>query len=348
MALADFYMADLEVKLLNQDRVSNPIKYHRYVDDTICIFETKNHLHHFVNRLKRNSVLNFTHEIMEGTTFHFLDVFLSLQPDGHFDTSVYVKPTDKGLYMQYNSHTPEQYKKSVVNSLINRAFKLSSTEEARRNELSRVTQVLVNNGYPQTVVDRTIERKLTRLRNQQGDNPDATPHGTTEDINFYAQLHKVSSFREDTRRLKGLIDQHVSPSDPTKSIKLTTFYKPLKLASRFSTRPRRDDAEKSSLVYRFECPISSCNDVHYYGYTNQRLGTRVKQHRRKDSAICRHFMDTHNDLPPNYPDLIECFSIIFQSHDILSVKISEAILIKNDKPVINIKYNELYDFLNLF
>ena len=57
---------------------------------------------------------------------------------------------------------------------------------------------------------------------------------------------------------------------------------------------------------------------------------------------------THDDLPPKYEDLIKCFSIIFKSNDILSVKIAEAILIKNDKPIINIKYNELYDFLNLY
>merc|ERR1712098_495993 len=97
-----------------------------------------------------------------------------------------------------------------------------------------------------------------------------------------------------------------------------------------------------------KCPIPSCHDVYYYGYTNQQLGTRVKQHRRQDSAICRHFMDTHDDMPPKYADLIQYFTIIYKCNDILSVKIAEAILIKNDKPIINIKYNELYDFLNLY
>ena len=33
--MAEFYMSTLEGKLLNQDRVSNPIKYHRYVNNMI-------------------------------------------------------------------------------------------------------------------------------------------------------------------------------------------------------------------------------------------------------------------------------------------------------------------------
>ena len=67
-----------------------------------------------------------------------------------------------------------------------------------------------------------------------------------------------------------------------------------------------------------------------------------------DSSICKHFLDTHNNMPPKFNELIQCFSIIFSHNDILSIKIAESILIKNDKPVINVKYNELYDFLNLF
>ena len=47
------------------------------------------------------------------------------------------------------------------------------------------------------------------------------------------------------------------------------------------------------------------------------------------------FMDTHDDMPPKYADLIQYFTIIYKCNDILSVKIAEAILIKNDKPIIN-------------
>ena len=53
-------------------------------------------------------------------------------------------------------------------------------------------------------------------------------------------------------------------------------------------------------------------------------------------------------MPPKLEELLKNFKIMYKSNDIMSVKIAEAILIKNYKPIINIKYNELYDFLNLF
>ena len=78
------------------------------------------------------------------------------------------------------------------------------------------------------------------------------------------------------------------------------------------------------------------------------LRTRVKQHRWKTSSIYKHFTDTHMEEPPLVEDLLKSFSIVHSSEDLLSIKIAEAILIKNLKPQINVKYNELFDFLKLF
>ena len=124
---ADFYMANLENSLLSQNLISNPLKYLRYVDDTFCIFRSRSHVHHFIRRLKLNSVLDFTFENMVDSKFNFLDVKITLRADGRFDTSVYIKPTDKGCYANFNSHTPLQYKRSVINCLVNHAIKYSSS-----------------------------------------------------------------------------------------------------------------------------------------------------------------------------------------------------------------------------
>ena len=51
---------------------------------------------------------------------------------------------------------------------------------------------------------------------------------------------------------------------------------------------------------------------------------------------------------PLVEDLLKSFSIAHSTEDLLSIKIAEAILIKNLKPQINVKYNELFDFLKLF
>ena len=144
-----------------------------------------------------------------------------------------------------------------------------------------------------------------------------------------------------------MLNHHVLPVEPDKPINLVTYYKPLKLSSKFSTRVRSEDLEKNSVVYQFDCPEPSCNEV-YIGYTNQKLLTRVQQHRRKASPIFKHYMDSHNDAPPLIATFKESFSILYGCGDLSTVKIAEAIFIKNNNPVINTKYNELYDFLKLY
>ena len=180
----------------------------------------------------------------------------------------------------------------IISSLVTRAIKVSSTPESRNSELNRITQVLVNNGYPQHIIDKIIKAKL----NAEPSISSAAEE--VENINFYVELHNVSNFAHDTKRLKSMIQQHVKPVDEQHKVGLTTFYRPLKLSSMFSTRSRPKDAEKTCLVYQFSCPKPSCHEVSYIGYTNQMLRTRVKQHRWKTSSIYKHFTDTHMEEPP--------------------------------------------------
>ena len=129
---------------------------------------------------------------------------------------------------------------------------------------------------------------------------------------------------------------------------MVTFYRPYKLGSQFSTRSRLSVLDSSGLVYRFECPNLSCKDIFYYGYTAQKLSSRIKQHRYQGSSIYEHFIHDHNESPPKFDQFSKNFTILFRNDDVLKLKIAEAILIKNDKPFINVKFNQLYDFLKLF
>ena len=157
---ADFYMSNLENLLLSQDKISNPIKYFRYVDDTFCVFRKSNHVRFFMQRLKNNSILNFTYELMTDNKINFLDLSLVLKTDGKFETSVHIKPTDRGMYPNFKSLIPDIYKKSVVNALVRRAIKYSSSWSSCVHELNRIKQVLCNNDFPQNFVEKIIENKM--------------------------------------------------------------------------------------------------------------------------------------------------------------------------------------------
>ena len=47
-------------------------------------------------------------------------------------------------------------------------------------------------------------------------------------------------------------------------------------------------------------------------------------------------------------DFYKDFKILYNFQDSLTLRIAEAIHIKNTNPFINVKYNELFDFLSLF
>ena len=152
---ADFYMSILENYALSQDKISNPIFYVRYVDDILTVFRSNNHLSHFKRRLISNSILNFTHETMLDDNFHFLDVNTHLS-NNRITTSVYIKPTNNGPYIDFKSYTLDQYKVSTIKTLVYRALKLSSTWTETILDINRLKQIFANCNYPQAIVDKTV------------------------------------------------------------------------------------------------------------------------------------------------------------------------------------------------
>ena len=339
---ADYYMSTLENHLLSQDRASNPVQYFRYVDDTFVIFKSRSHVQHFKRRMEKNSKLKFTYEIMEGSVFNFLDLSLRVEEDGTFNTSIFIKPTDKGVYANFHSHIPLEYKKSVVRSLVIRAIKFSSTWKACSDELKRITQIMANNAFPQALVEKIINMQLSNFNLLAKDKED-------EDDNamFYLQLYNLSKYEGCRKEVNRIVGGHVSNSSTGKNAKVVVYYKPHTLASHFSTRSRACDLEQSGVVYHFQCAEPGCS-AGYIGHTMQTLSNRIKQHRRVDSSICKHFDIDHNKIAPEYIELKNCFKILYKCSDSLNVKLVEALKIKFERPFINVKNNEMNGPLRLF
>ena len=84
------------------------------------------------------------------------------------DTKVYVKPTDNGLLLHYQSHVDVRYKHSLLKTMLNRAFKLSSNWQFFHQECERLKMVFARLHYPKTLVEDVedtirhfIEMKVT-------------------------------------------------------------------------------------------------------------------------------------------------------------------------------------------
>ena len=119
---ADYYMSELENKLLSEPDECNPLYYRSYVNNILTIFKNKSSTGKFRNKLASTTVLDFFHELSQNHHFQFTDVKLNRTLNLSFTTTVYIKPADNGLYLNSASHTHINYSKSVIKTLAERAL----------------------------------------------------------------------------------------------------------------------------------------------------------------------------------------------------------------------------------
>ena len=337
---ANFYMANLEKTVLTKDNSFNPTFYVRYVDDTLCVFKNHEDINRFIEALQQSSCLNFTYELPTTDHFNFLDVKFKVVA-GKVQTGIYVKDTDKGLYFDFTSHVPLDYKVSLIKTLVFRAFKLCSTWELFHKEIERITTNLVNNNFPQSLIEKHVNRLTDKLIKNDAPRKDTDNDRT---ITFYSRCLDAGSFKSDSIFLKETFKKHVIPTNSNDKVEVRLFFKPSKLSSRFSLRERRPDNANHGLVYQFTCNEEGCN-ASYIGYTMNRLDVRAKQHKYSGSKIHEHYKIDHHAKPENITDQ---FSILYRNNHIRYNKIAEAILIKDRRPDINVRFNEMATGLKIY
>ena len=71
---------------------------------------------------------------------------------------IYRKATHSDLYLQWTSHPTHATKMAVMRALVDRAFRLCS-ESKLEPELKHIREVLKQNGFPDRVVRRYIQKK---------------------------------------------------------------------------------------------------------------------------------------------------------------------------------------------
>ena len=81
-----------------------------------------------------------------------MDLLVKRSPSGHLFSAVYRKPTHSDRYLNVRSEHPKQHKQSVVNTLFQRAKKLSFTAQDLNSELKYVKRTLLLNGYPKWII----------------------------------------------------------------------------------------------------------------------------------------------------------------------------------------------------
>ena len=95
-------------------------------------------------------------------TLPFLDTRVIRNVDKYI-TSVYHKPTFTGVYLNWKSLTARKYKIGLINCLLNRIWRICTTQKHRDEEVSKLKLILAKNEYPDEIITKTIDKYISRI-----------------------------------------------------------------------------------------------------------------------------------------------------------------------------------------
>ena len=291
--------------------------------------------------MQSSSVLHFTHEIGVQKSLAFLDVCVSRTRDGTLTTSVHIKSTYNGECMNYLSLAPEQYKSGVIKTFLHRAYKISHDWIAFNAEINRIKQVLVNNNYPQNLVENQVNKFLSyKLSHHK-------PPEKLNNIQLFYRNQMTSKYKQDEAQLKKIIYDNVKPVQPNSRLQLNIYYTSRKLANLFIKNNSNKTQSPSNCVYCYTCNEDGCKpSLSYIGYTTCTLVERMRNHAQTGS-IQKHANEVHNrKLTTN--NIIDCTSVIEAHNNKQDLILAEALLIKDENPLLNSQKEGQTRILHIF
>ena len=242
---ANIFLSFHESNWLNNCPVNfKPLLYRRYVDDCFLIFQSADHIPQFLSYLNRQHPnIKFTSEVESSSTLPFLDISIS-RKNGVFETSVYRKPTFTGLFTNFRSFIPFQYKRSLVSSLIHRFFSLCSNYEN---------------------FDRCVRTFLENVSQ-----PKPAIHSAPKKVLYFSLPYTGAH----SLQIRTQISRLCSSAFPHLNIRFV-FRPTLRLSQLFTFKDKIPKALRSCVVYSSTC---RCCSATYLGQTVRHLHTRVSEH----------------------------------------------------------------------
>ena len=164
--LANVFMSSLEEKLELEGKL--PDYYGRYVDDTLTIMPNITIATDFLNTLNHaHPSVSFTMEIEKDGMLPFLGTQL-LNRAPQIETKVYVKPTNTGLLVHYQSHVDNRYTRSLLTTMPDRGYRLSSSWLYFSGECKRLKSLFSYLDYPHHLTNSAINTFIySRVADQQ-------------------------------------------------------------------------------------------------------------------------------------------------------------------------------------
>ena len=336
--LANVFLSHYESMWLeNCPKQFRPVYYKRYVDDVFLLFNDQKDVLKFQCYLNsRHRSIEFSKEEERDGIISFLDVNIT-KAEGKFVTSIYRKETFSGVYSNYSSFIPREYKSGLLNTLLYRAYAISSSYVIFHAEIQKLKGILVKNAFPLYFIDNSI-RKFLNKRFCINDREKL--NNAKKEVTMVIPFLGITSIH-----LKRKLINLVHSCCP--EIKLSVIFGTTnRLHNGFIYKDRLPNDIRSLVLYKYKCGI--CINT-YIGKTkrhnivrkNEHLGISItsgkqlKYNSQQCTAVRKHIYD-HNHQCDD-----DSFKIVGAASNDFHLRIKESLLILKDKPNLNVASESL-------
>ena len=155
-----------------------------------------------------------------------------------------------------------------------------------------------------------------------------------DSISFFFENQMTQNYKTEEKKLQELFTKHVVPVADSVGVKLLIYYKQKKLSSLFIRNKECRANEKCNrhhVVYEYTCNEEGCNAPKYIGYTTCTLYERFAQH----ASIKKHMSEVHGVARIGRRALLESVTVLCSISDRRRLIMTEAMMIKQNKPQLN-------------
>ena len=216
--------------------------------------------------------------------------------------------------MRWDSFLPLAYKKSLVNSLVYRAWRICSSYELFHSELNFLRTVLAANSYPRTFVETIIRNFLDKQFST------SLPVFGPQKKKVFLSLPFIGDVTclKFSRQMNRLLGKTV----PWLSLRII-FRPARKLSCLSKIKSQFATLTNSGLVYKVSC--HDC-DAFYIGETKRLLQRRLKEHKQQSySSLNKHASETSHTVGLDSPVILATDTSDYR------LTIKEALHIKHQK-----------------
>ena len=294
------------------------------------MFKSKDHVKKFLNYMNsRHPNIRFTCEEEHENNISFLDISIN-KNKSKLTTSVFRKKTFSGVYLNFNSYLPTEYKKGLILTLLYRTYMICSDYSNLHKEIVYLKTVWLKNAFPLFFIDKCVKKFfdnsfITRKKKDCS--------REKEVIISLEYLGKIS-----LQVKKQLTDIFRSCH---KEVKLMVVFKSSnRISNAFRFKDQLPLSLNSLVTYKFTC--GTCNSA-YIGKTKRHLLVRQYEHlglslftekplryNEKDATSIRKHCHEHGHI-----NNADNFKIMGNSINNYHLQLKESLLILKLKPLLN-------------